>query len=43
MRKIFNYLEGKTIIVISHRFSEQKMFNRILKLEDGKICEVKKL
>lgn len=43
MRKIFNYLEGKTIIVISHRFSEQKMFNRIFKLEDGKICEVKKL
>lgn len=43
MQKIFKYLEGKTIIVISHRFKEQKLFGRILKLEDGKINEVKKL
>lgn len=43
MKKIFNYLDKKTIIVISHRFSEQKLFNRILKLEDGKINEVKEL
>ena len=43
MKKIFSYLTGKTIIVISHRFSEKKLFNRILKLENGVINEVKKL
>lgn len=40
---IFNYLEGKTIIVISHRFNQQKLFDKILKLEKGHINEVKKL
>ncbi len=43
LRNIFSYLEGKTIIVISHRFREQELFDRILKLEDGKINEVEKL
>lgn len=43
LKNIFRYLEGKTIIVIAHRFSEQKLFDRILKLEDGKINEVKEL
>ncbi len=43
LKDIFNYLEGKTIIVISHRFSEQKLYDRILKLEDGGISEVKEL
>ena len=43
MRKMFTYLSGKTVIVISHRFSENKLFNRILKLKDGKISEIKKL
>ncbi|MDD5888549.1 MAG: ABC transporter transmembrane domain-containing protein [bacterium] len=43
MKKVFNYLRGKTVIVISHRFSEQKLFDRILKLEDGQVREVSKL
>ena len=43
MKKIFSYLKDKTIIVISHRYSEQKLFDRILKLENGVINEVKKL
>lgn len=43
LKRIFQYLEGRTIIVISHRFSEQKLFDRILKLEDGAINEVKEL
>ncbi len=43
MKRIFAYLKEKTVIVISHRTSEQKLFDRILKLEDGKINEVKKL
>ena len=43
MKKIFSYLKDKTVIVISHRYSEQKLFDRILKLENGVISEVKKL
>ena len=43
MKRIFSYLRDKTIIVISHRYSEQKLFDRILKLENGVINEVKKL
>lgn len=43
MKRIFAYLKDKTIIVISHRYSEQKLFDRILKLENGVINEVKKL
>lgn len=36
---IFNYLKDKTIIVISHRFNNKKCFDRVLKLEEGKIYE----
>lgn len=36
---IFNYLKDKTVIVISHRFNNKKCFDRVLKLEDGKIYE----
>lgn len=43
MQNMFNYLSDKTVIVISHRVREQKLFNRLLKLENGKINEVKKL
>lgn len=43
LKDIFKYLEGKTIIVISHRFSEQKLYDRILKLENGGISETKEL
>ena len=43
MEKIFDYLKGKTIIVISHRLKEKKLFDRVLKLENGVINECKKL
>ena len=36
---IFEYLKNKTIIVISHRFHNKKVFDRILKLEGGIIHE----
>ena len=39
LQNIFNYLHDKTIIVISHRFNNKKLFDRILKLEKGKINE----
>lgn len=40
---IFNYLHDKTVIIISHRFNNKKLFNRILKLENGVINESKKI
>ena len=40
---IFNYLKHKTIIIISHRFNNKKLFDRVLKLEKGKINENKKV
>ena len=43
LSQLFQYLKDKTVIVISHRFYQQDLFDRILKLEDGKICEVEKL
>lgn len=43
LESIFKYLENKTIIVISHRFNNKKMFDRILKLEKGQIYENKKI
>ena len=36
---IFHYLNDKTIIIISHRFNNKKEFDRVLKLERGKIIE----
>ena len=33
----------KTVIVISHRFNNKKLFDRALKLENGKINENKEL
>lgn len=40
---IFNYLKDKTVIVISHRNNNKKLFDRVLKLENGVINENKKL
>ncbi len=40
---IFKYLEGKTVIVISHRFNNKKLFDRVLKIEMGNIVETKKI
>ena len=36
---MFKYLKDKTIIVISHRNNNKKLFDRVLKLEKGKINE----
>lgn len=43
LENIFKYLEGKTIIVISHRFNNKKLFDRVLRIESGVIIENKKL
>ena len=39
LENIFKYLDDKTIIVISHRFNNKKLFDRVLKLEKAKIYE----
>lgn len=39
LTNIFNYLEDKIIIVISHRFNNKKLFDRVLKLDKGVIIE----
>ena len=39
LENIFQYLKGKTIIVISHRFNNKKLFDRILKLDQGNLYE----
>ena len=39
LNNIFEYLKDKTIIIISHRFNNKKEFDRVLKLEKGKIYE----
>ena len=39
LENIFNFLRGKTIIVISHRFNNKKLFDRVLKLEEGVLYE----
>ena len=36
---MFKYLKDKTVIVISHRINNKKVFDRVLKLEEGKIIE----
>ena len=43
LTSIFDYLKDKTIIVISHRFNNKKIFDRVLKLENGRINETKKI
>ena len=39
LKNIFKYLEGKTVIIISHRFNNKDLFDRRIKLEGGKIIE----
>jgi len=39
LENIFEYLKEKTIIVISHRFNNKKVFDRVLKLSGGQIHE----
>lgn len=43
LRNILEYLKDKTVIVISHRNNFNKLFNRVLKLEKGRIYEISKL
>lgn len=37
LKNIFKYLKEKTIIVISHRFNNEDLFDRVLSLENKKI------
>ena len=37
---IFDYLKGKIVIVISHRFNNKKLFDRVIKIKDGNIIEL---
>ena len=37
---IFDYLSGKIVIVISHRFNNKKLFDRVIKIKDGHIIEL---
>lgn len=39
LTNLFKYYQDKTIIIISHRFNNKKLFDRVLKLEKGKIIE----
>ena len=41
LSNILNYLKEKTVIVISHRFDNKDLFDRILCLKNGKIYEEK--
>ena len=43
LKNLFKYLENKTVIIISHRFNNSDLFNRVIKLEGGKIIENKEL
>ena len=43
LKEIFELFKDKIIIVISHRLNNSELFNRILKLKDGKICEIKEI
>lgn len=39
--RMFQYLKDKTVIVISHRFNNQDLFNRMIKISNGCIDEKK--
>lgn len=41
LKDMFNYLKEKTVIVISHRTNNSRLFTKTLKLEDGHIYETK--
>lgn len=45
LTNIFRYFEDKTIIVISHRLDNYKLFDQIIEMKEGKIIKnaVKKL
>ena len=39
IKNIFKYLHDKTVIVISHRLNNKKLFDRVIELRDGIIYE----
>lgn len=39
LKNIFKYLTGKTIIFISHRFDNKDLFEKIFRIEKGRICD----
>lgn len=41
LKQLFLYLREKTVIVISHRFDNNDLYDRIIKLENGKVHEEK--
>lgn len=43
LKEIFELFNDKMIIVISHRLNNWRVFDRVLKLKDGKICEIKEI
>lgn len=40
LKNIFKYYKDKTIIIVSHRLDNMDLYNRVVKLEDGKIKDV---
>ena len=40
LNNIFDYLKDKIVIVISHRFNNKKLFDRVIKIKDGDIIEL---
>ena len=41
LSEIFDYLKDKTVIVISHRFYNKNLFDRVIKLSGGNLIEEK--
>lgn len=41
LKEMFEYLKNKTVIVISHRFNNQKEFSRVFRLNKGCVFEEK--
>ena len=39
LNNIFKFLKGKTVIVISHRFNNKDLFDRVITIEKGKVVE----
>lgn len=39
IENIFKYLKNKTVIVISHRMTNEDLYTKIISLKKGKICE----
>ena len=41
IKNIFKYLKDKVVIIISHRYDNKDLFNRIFEIKDGKLNEKK--